>query len=371
MCEKLIITKIIIKIVPKIIQIKHIAYFDGLNNRVNKNNYSINSTEMPSYFDISYHQQHRKLVDLVENRTAYTLDNAELNIYETHKTAEKVALQFSNPVLASMIRGKKVMHLTGLPSFAFLPGESVIVPSHEPMQIDFPEAREDNPTQCLALAISQPQIRKITDELNERFPLIDDSKGWSFTETNFYLTNDSGINQLVSHLVYIFTENNTAKDVFADLVLKELIIRLMQTKARTILLDNYQQNVHWNRLSFAVKYIHENIYKSISVKELSEKACMSEPNFYRCFKQQFGITPIEYINQKRIELAQKLLQTIDTNIADICFSCGFNNHNHFTKTFKKYTQTTPAHYRKRFVNDVLANKSRHLPLGYLLNSEAF
>ena len=96
---------------------------------------------MEPYFNISYHQQNRKLVDLVENRTAYTLNNAELNIYETHKTAEKVALQFTNPVLASMIRGKKVMHLTDLPSFEFLPGESVIVPSHEIMQIDFPEAK--------------------------------------------------------------------------------------------------------------------------------------------------------------------------------------------------------------------------------------
>lgn len=326
---------------------------------------------MEPYFNISYHQQNRKLVDLVENRTAYTLNNAELNIYETHKSVEKVALQFTNPVLASMIRGKKVMHLTDLPSFDFLPGESVIVPSHETMQIDFPEAKEDNPTQCLALAISQPQIKKITDELNEHFPLVDDKNGWNFTESNFYLTNDNGINHLISHLIYIFTENNKAKDVFADLVLKELIIRLMQTKARTILLENFQQNINTNRLSYAVKYIHDNLHRTLSVKELSEKACMSEPNFYRCFKQQFGISPVEYINQKRIELAKKLLQTIETNIADICFSCGFNNHNHFIKTFKKYTQTTPANYRKQFLNDISIDSLKNLPLGYVLNSQAF
>ena len=286
---------------------------------------------MEPYFNISYHQQNRKLVDLVENRTAYTLNNAELNIYETHKTVEKVALQFTNSVLASMIRGKKVMHLTD----------------------------------------SQPQIKKITDELNEHFPLVDDKKGWSFTESNFFLTNDNGINHLISHLIYIFTENNKAKDVFADLVLKELIIRLMQTKARTILLENFQQNINTNRLSYAVKYIHENLYKTLTVKELSGKACMSEPNFYKCFKQQFGISPVEYINQKRIELAKKLLQTIETNIADICFSCGFNNHNHFIKTFKKYTQTTPAHYRKQFMADAITVHNRNLSLNYLVNSDAF
>lgn len=58
-------------------------------------------------FNLSHHLQSRKLELVVENRTAYTLENAELNIYETHQIAKNVELTFSNPVLASMIRGKK------------------------------------------------------------------------------------------------------------------------------------------------------------------------------------------------------------------------------------------------------------------------
>ena len=70
-------------------------------------------------FDISTHLQSRKLELIVENRTTYTLDSAELNIYETHQAAKNVELTFGNPVLASMIRGKKVMHLSNAPSFDF------------------------------------------------------------------------------------------------------------------------------------------------------------------------------------------------------------------------------------------------------------
>jgi len=62
---------------------------------------------VPSPFDITRHLQSRKLEQVVENRTAYTIDTAELNIYETHQYAEKVELTFNSPVLASMIRGKK------------------------------------------------------------------------------------------------------------------------------------------------------------------------------------------------------------------------------------------------------------------------
>ena len=86
----------------------------------------------------------RKLENLVENQTSYTLNNASMHVFETHSQAEKVLLQFDQPVLASMLIGKKVMHLRDKKSFDFLPGESLILPSNEVMCIDFPEANEDN-----------------------------------------------------------------------------------------------------------------------------------------------------------------------------------------------------------------------------------
>lgn len=300
-------------------------------------------------FDISTHLQSRKLELIVENRTAYTLDSAELNIYETHHVAKNVELTFDNPVLASMIRGKKVMHLSNAPSFDFFPGESVIVPAHQTMKIDFPEATDQNPTQCLALAISPAKIRALVETLNERAPLVDNQEGWQFTNDNFYFTNEQAIHQLIGRLIYIFTENNTAKDYFANLVLQELIVRLMQTKARIVLTTNLQHLANTNRLAYAIKYVQENIHRNLTIRELADKACMSEPNFFRCFKQQYGITPVEYINQQRIQLSMRLLNNTTYSISDICFACGYNNLNYFLKVFKKATGDTPASYRKKII----------------------
>jgi AraC family transcriptional regulator len=299
--------------------------------------------------DISRHLHTRKLETVVENRTAYTLDNAELNIYETHQAAEKVALTFDNPLLASMIRGKKVMHLSGTPAFDFFPGESVVVPAHQTMQIDFPEATLDNPTQCLALAIAPTKIKGIVENLNERSPLIDTPQGWQFANDNFYFSNETAIHQLLNRLIFVFTENNDAKDFFANLILQELIVRLMQTKARKILSTDLQQLANTNRLAFAIKYVQDHIHQNLTVKDLADQACMSEPNFFRCFKQQYGVTPVEYINQQRILLATKLLQNTQYPIADICFACGYNNLNYFLKVFKKTLGVTPANYRRQFV----------------------
>jgi len=296
--------------------------------------------------NISTHLQNRILEQEVENRTAYTLDNAELSIYETLHPAYNVALKFNTPVLAGMINGKKIMHIKDTPAFDFLPGQHMILAANETCYIDFPEADEDSPTQCLTLAVSQEKISTFCNTLNERCPLIDSSKGWNYDGQNYFCSNDKIINQLLARLIFIFTENNQAKDFFANLVLQELLVRLMQTQARTVLMNNFKKHSSNNRLAYVIEFINKNLQDNITIKTLSQKAYMSEPHFYRCFKQQFGITPVDYINEQRIKTAQMMLLAADRTITEICFSCGFNNLNYFLKLFKRYTGLTPVQYRK-------------------------
>ena len=298
-------------------------------------------------FDISRHLRGRRLEQEVENRTAYTIDTAELHIYETQHIAEKVELTFSSPVLASMIRGKKIMHLPGTPAFDFMPGESVIVPGQQTMCIDFPEAHLNNPTQCLALAIAPDKVRQITDMLNDRAPLIDSAQGWQFGQHNFFLTNDGPIHQLIARLVYIFTEDNKAKELFANFILQELVVRLMQTQARSLLLGPTTNQATVNRLAFVAQYINKHLSRPLPIRELADQACMSEPNFYRIFKQTFGVTPLDYINQQRIELASRLLRTTNRCLSDISTECGFNNLTYFMKLFRREIGASPTQYRKQ------------------------
>jgi AraC-like DNA-binding protein len=93
-------------------------------------------------------------------------------------------------------------------------------------------------------------------------------------------------------------------------------------------------------------YIQKHLQENISVKALSREAYMSEPHFFRCFKQQFGISPIDYINEQRIRVAKMMLQAADYSITEISFASGFNNLNYFLKMFKRHTGLTPAQYRK-------------------------
>jgi len=290
------------------------------------------------------HFQERKLEHLVENQTSYHLNNAEMHVFETHQKAQQITLRFRQPILASMLTGKKVMHLDQTQPFDFLPGESIILPANATMLIDFPEATMQRPTRCLAMAISTDKIKKIVNLLNESFPRIDGQE-WDFMDFNFQFTNDVAIHGIIQRLLFLFTENHPSKDLFADFMLKELIIRILQKENRE---SHHIQQKHLKgagRLTEIVKYIHENLSEPLTIQYLSDKAHMSESNFYRVFKNEFGVSPIDFINEERISLATRLLRDPDRQIKEVYLECGFNSLSYFNRLFKRKNQASPRQFQ--------------------------
>ena len=84
-----------------------------------------------------------------------------------------------------MLKGKKVMHLGQEQGFDFLPGQSVILNSHERMVIDFPEAEEANPTRCIALTLSSDLIQRTVERANDQFTRLDGAS-WSLDYCNYF-----------------------------------------------------------------------------------------------------------------------------------------------------------------------------------------
>lgn len=295
---------------------------------------------------LNHHRQLRKLDTLVENRTVYAADFAELNVYETHQKAEQVYLQFGFPIIASMITGKKIMHLEDQPSFEFLPGQSVVLPANKKMIIDFPEATYSNPTQCLALGVDTSKIQETIDTYKQLTYIKGDQEMISDLKLNsIHLNNDENVQFLINRLMRTFIGGNIAKDALLDVMIKELIIRLLQTNAKLALLSDANALFDNNRMAFIVKYIRNHLTDAISVEDMAKKACMSTSNFYKSFKHTFGETPMDYLNTQRIQLAKKLIRTTNRKIADISNVCGFNSSSYFTRIFKMSEGMTPNQYR--------------------------
>ena len=286
----------------------------------------------------------RELNTLVENRKAYTMNHCELNIFETYQRSELVPLTFSDLVITSMLRGKKVMHLFDKPGFDYLPGETVIVPPNITMTIDFPEATASQPSQCTALAINQQEIQNTLDFLNDNYPR-EDHHIWQLNYNQFHFFNNYELAQLINKLIRISTGDALTKDVLANLTLKELLIRIMQMQNLHEISDNQHELSVNNRFAYVLEYIRLHLTDKLSIDALSQMAFMSKSSFFRAFKHELGISPVDYVIRERIHLSKQFMTNPHISISDACFKAGFNNLNYFCRAFKKLEGNTPSMYK--------------------------
>ncbi|MBO9584752.1 MAG: AraC family transcriptional regulator [Flavobacterium sp.] len=293
--------------------------------------------------------QEKSLKTLVENRTIYNLNNCELNLFETYESTQKVPLKFNDLVVTSMLRGKKIMHLFDDPEFVYLPGETVIVPSNVEMKIDFPEASKNNPTQCLALAIDQDKIAETLNFLNEQYPKEGNNLYWQLNYQNYFFYNNVEMASTINKLIKECMSTSIAKDIFADLTLKELLIRIIQTQTVKSLDEGKFIDTN-NPIKEVTEYIKQNLKENMSLKMLSEKACMSTTSFYRFFKRELGMSPIEYILNEKIKCAKNLLKNPTLQINEVCYLAGFEDANYFIRLFKKHEGITPKQYQLLYIN---------------------
>ncbi|MFN8249834.1 MAG: AraC family transcriptional regulator [Ferruginibacter sp.] len=288
----------------------------------------------------------RYLQTLVENRRVFNLNNCELNVFESYQETYRVPLTFNDMVITSMIRGKKVMHLFDKPAFDYLPGESVIVPANETMVIDFPEAKSDTPTQCIALAVDQGYVNDTLNYLNNYYNSDPDSThNWKLQFNQYHFDNDTEVTNLINKLMRVCSSEDRTKNIYADLNLKELLIRLVQSQHLVQVSMESSKIANQSRLHYILHFIQEHLTQKISTDNLCKKAYMSRNEFFRWFREQFGITPVDYINKERIKLAKQLLAQKNSTITEVSYQCGFADVNYFVRLFKKTEGVTPGAYK--------------------------
>lgn len=287
-----------------------------------------------------------KLTSLVENRRVFTLNQCELNIFETYKPCSDVVLSYNGLVITSMMRGRKVMYLSENPGFNFLPGETVILPEGVSMKVDFPEADAKHPVQCATIALDWAVVGQTLDFLNEHYPRPGNSPDWKLNFSQYHFYNNRELTNVMNRLINISMEDDLAKDALADLTLKSLLIRVIQTQNMAMIEDGLPAN---NRFESVVNYIREHLTKKISIDVLCQKACMSKSNFFRSFKDVFGLSPVEFIIRERISLARRLLANPALSVSEVSDQVGFNNPHYFSRLFKLLEGITPKSYRQHMI----------------------
>ena len=104
------------------------------------------------------------------------------------------------------------------------------------------------------------------------------------------------------------------------------------------------------RLNKVYKYVLDNCQQEINLESASSLANLSKPAFCRYFKKRANKTFIRFLNEIRVGQACRLLVNENQSIADICYTCGYNNISYFIRQFRAITGFTPLGYRKKFAD---------------------
>ena len=98
--------------------------------------------------------------------------------------------------------------------------------------------------------------------------------------------------------------------------------------------------------SFIAQHIHE---PELGLKEIAAQVNFSAAYLNVVFRTETGMTVKQYLIDRRITEAKRLLKEPSVRISEIAQRCGYSNSNYFAKAFKESTGMTPGEYRERKV----------------------
>ena len=155
-------------------------------------------------------------------------------------------------------------------------------------------------------------------------------------------------------------EYEKVEHLFKELILQQendkLYSRLKEKALLTEIISYYVEKANVENFKFSkfssmeklnnvLRYVQEHISEDITVEMLASFVHFHPNYFTKVFKKYMGISPIQYINKIRFEMAKYLLKTSDLQVNEIASKTGFCDIYYFSKAFKHYSGYSPSDFR--------------------------
>ena len=119
-------------------------------------------------------------------------------------------------------------------------------------------------------------------------------------------------------------------------------------------LDEFIESVYTSRdakkiqqLKPAVEFMQHNYEHPLTLPDIAKAVHLSVSRLAHLFREQMGVTVVDYLTNIRINHAKRMLLTTDNNCTRICYEVGYNNQSYFTRVFKQTTGLTPLQFRNQ------------------------
>ena len=109
-------------------------------------------------------------------------------------------------------------------------------------------------------------------------------------------------------------------------------------------------SAHGNKhMKSALRFIHDNFSRSISVNDISKHVGISPSYLYRLFMKTQNISPSDYLTEYRIDHACVLLRTGKYIVGEVANSVGYEDQLYFSRSFKKIKGIPPSEYMHKHI----------------------
>lgn len=126
---------------------------------------------------------------------------------------------------------------------------------------------------------------------------------------------------------------------------------LMSYAELLILIYRYMNEVYLpvctnDALRKAIGYIRHNYQTDLTIRGVAEFSGISERYLRKLFVQHLNLSPLDYLNQIRINKSIELLRNTDLSVKEICYQCGFQSPQYFSRIFKQQMGISPREVTK-------------------------
>ncbi len=241
-------------------------------------------------------------------------------------------------------KGKAVFEIAGKPA-PIGPNDIVIIKPNQTHKL-IVQSQEG----CEFIVLSFRFINQRNSEFSE-VPLEDFLNFVSGKESGAFITlKVSQKNEIIIILNRILKEKNNI-EIGSEFLNHLLVMELFVFISRALKME-WESSIRNKSpkikelIHISAKYIHNNFERDITISDIAKYVFLSSSYFTRAFKDEMGVSPINYLLSVRVERAKEMLSGSDLKISDIALSVGFSNQQRFNEIFKKHTSMTPLQYRK-------------------------
>ncbi len=195
----------------------------------------------------------------------------------------------------------------------------------------------------IVFCVSDDYLRRLFKECRPQLPL---QKLQSLPpDTLIDLQTDSLLKGYFLGLLPYFTQQPPPAESLLELKFRELLLTILSNPANTGLLS-YLNGISDDGKPPLPEIMEANFSYNLSLEEFARISQRSLTIFKKEFSRLFKTTPGKWLVKKRLDYASSLLVSSEKNVNEIAYDCGFESATHFSRVFKEQFGVSPLQYRK-------------------------